>query len=78
MWLPTPIYDRLPQFWLLMGLLFMSGGTYIGFEYSLSFAYFGVGIACAIWSLSVFAMRQRSRQEAGNDADGERSRPDAR
>jgi len=73
MWLPTPIYERLPQFWLLMGLLFMSGGTYIGFDYSLSFAYFGVGFACVIWSLNVFAMRQRSRQDAGDDTDVEQT-----
>ncbi len=73
MWLPTPIYERLPQFWLLMGLLFMSGGTYIGFDYSLSFAYFGVGFACAIWSLKIFAMRQRSRQDNGDGEVAERS-----
>ena len=46
MWLPTPIYERIPQFWLLLGLLFMSSGTYLGFDYSLSFVYFGVGFAC--------------------------------
>jgi len=60
MWLPTPIYERIPQFWLLIGLLFMSSGTYLGFDYSLSFAYFGMGIACCIWSLWVFLMRRKA------------------
>jgi hypothetical protein len=67
MWLPTPVYERLPQFYLLLGLLFMSGGTYLGFDYTLSFFYFGVGFACVIWSLKVFAMRNRHRQR---DVDG--------
>ena len=62
MWIPTPIYERIPQFWLLLGLLFMSSGTYLGFEYSLSFVYFGVGFACCLWSLWIFTMRLRSRQ----------------
>jgi hypothetical protein len=75
MWLPTPVYERLPQFWLLMGLLFMSGGTYIGFDYTLSFAYFGVGFACVVWSLKVFAMRQRSRQDNDDGESAVRSPP---
>ena len=61
MWLPTPIYERIPQFWLLLGLLFMSSGTYLGFEYELSFLYFGVGFVCCAWSLWIFTMRLRHR-----------------
>jgi len=62
MWLPTPIYERIPQFWLLLGLLFMSSGTYLGFDYSLSFLYFGVGFACSIWSLWIFFVRAHARR----------------
>lgn len=61
MWIPTPIYERIPQFWLLLGLLFMSSGTYLGFDYKLSFAYFGVGFVCCAWSLWIFTMRLKSR-----------------
>jgi hypothetical protein len=61
MWLPTPIYERVPQFWLLLGLLFMTSGTYLGFEYMLSFAYFGVGAFCAVWSVMLFVKRARYR-----------------
>ena len=63
MWLPTPVYERIPQFWLLLGLLFMSSGTYLGFDYSLSFVYFGVGFACCIWSLTIFSMRLSARKD---------------
>jgi hypothetical protein len=71
MWLPTPIYERIPQFWLLLGLLFMSSGTYLGFDYSLSFVYFGVGFACCVWSLCIFAMRLHHRGEAKDKAKKE-------
>jgi len=63
MWLPTPIYERIPQFWFLLGLLFMSSGTHLGFDYELSFFYFGVGFACSIWGLWIFSMRLRPRKE---------------
>ena len=67
MWLPTPVYERIPQFWLLLGLLFMSSGTYLGFDYSLSFVYFGMGFVCCIWSLWVFSMRLKARKAADRD-----------
>jgi hypothetical protein len=57
MWFSTPIYERIPQFWLLLGLLFMSSGTYLSFDYELSFAYFGLGFACCAWSIWIFAKR---------------------
>ena len=69
MWIPTPIYERIPQFWLLLGLLFMSSGLYLGFDYQLTFLYFGTGVVCFVWSIRIFVMRliyRRSRQEQTN------------
>ena len=63
MWLPTPVYERIPQFWLLIGLLFMTSGTYLGFDYTLSFLYFSVGFVCVIWSLALFVKRARYRTD---------------
>ncbi len=63
MWLPTPIYERVPQFWFLLGLLFMSSGTYLGFEYTVSFLYFAVGFACVVWSITLFVKRARYRTD---------------
>ena len=77
MWIPTPIYERLPQFWLLLGLLFMSSGTYLGFEYWLSFVYFGVGFMCAVWSLKIFALRLRHRAEKQDIAPADDNTSDA-
>ena len=62
MWLPTPVYERLPQFWILLGLLFMSLGTRLGFEFSLSFLYFAVGFVCVGQSFCISVMRAISRR----------------
>ena len=62
MWLPTPVYERIPQFLFLIGLLLMSAGTYIGFDYQLTFFYFPVGLGCSTWGLCLFAMRRRARK----------------
>jgi len=59
--LPTPIYERLPQFWLLLGILFMASGTFLGFDFGLTFVYFSVGFLCCMWSMWVFTMRLRNR-----------------
>jgi hypothetical protein len=61
MWLPTPLYERVPQFWLLLGLLFMITGLYLGFEYHMAFLYVGVGGACVLWSVAVIVWRHRYR-----------------
>lgn len=63
MWIPTPVYERLPQFWLLLGLLFMSSGVYIGFDYRLSFAYIIIGALCVVWSAKTVIMRTKFRSQ---------------
>lgn len=62
MWLPTPIYERAPQFWLLLGLLFISSGIYLGFETTMAFVYIGVGFFCIAWSAGIIIMRSKSRR----------------
>ena len=61
MWLPKTVYERVPQYWLVLGLLFMSSGMYLGFEYRLSYFFFGIGLICALWSMWAFSVRLRSR-----------------
>lgn len=56
----TPVYERVPQFWLLLGILFMASGTYLGFDFELSFLYFGIGFICCVWSFRIFIIRLRS------------------
>ncbi len=62
MWLPTPIYERIPQFWFLLGLLFIAAGLYLGFEFALSFAYITLGFSCCAYGVGIFLVRLRYRQ----------------
>jgi len=62
MWLPSPVYERAPQFWMLVGLLFMSFGTYLGFDYSFSFLCYAFGFVAVGWSFCVSVMRSINRK----------------
>ena len=62
MWLPDSIYSRVPQFWLLMGLLFFAFGLYLGFEYQLIFVYLGTGAFCVLRSLWIYRIRREFRK----------------
>ena len=62
MWLPTPIYERIPQFWFLLGLLFIATGLYLGFEFALSFWYIAVGLSCCSYAVGIFLVRLSARQ----------------
>ncbi len=61
MWIPAPVYERLPQFLLLVGLLFMSSGIYLGFGYTWTWVYFGTGVVCSAWAIRVFMIRRAFR-----------------
>lgn len=63
MWIPTPVYERLPQIWFLLGLLFITGGLYLGFDYPISFLYGGLGILCCLSGICVGLLRLRHRRE---------------
>jgi hypothetical protein len=41
----------------------MTSGTYLGFEYQLSFLYFGVGFVCVVWSIAIFVKRSHYRSD---------------
>ena len=62
MWPPTPIYERIPLVWFLLGLLFIATGLYLGFEFALSFWYIAVGFSCCSYGVGIFLVRMRSRQ----------------
>ncbi len=64
MWPPTPIYERIPGVWFLLGLLFNATGLYLGFEYSLSFWYMMIGWFCCAYGVALFVFRLRERPRA--------------
>ena len=75
MWLPTPIYERVPDFWILLGLLFFSLGLYIGFDFELIFLYLAMGVGCILRGIWIYSVRFRYRgareaEKVERDEDG--------
>jgi hypothetical protein len=54
--LNSGMFERLPQMWVLVGLLIVATGLYIGFEHSLVFVYIGIGIMCSLYGLALFVV----------------------
>ena len=54
--LTSDIFERLPQAWVLVGLLIISTGVYLGFDYSIVFVYLGIGILCTVYGLALFVL----------------------
>lgn len=48
------LIERVPMVWLLLGLLIISGGLYLGFENSLSFVYVFVGGFCSVYGIVLY------------------------
>lgn len=57
----STIFERLPMVWFLLGLLFNAAGLYLGFEYSLAFAYMLIGWFCCAYGLALFVFRFQER-----------------
>jgi hypothetical protein len=57
----TIVFERLPMVWLLLGLLFIAGGLYLGFDYKLTFVYLIVGGFCSMYGLLLFVFLRFER-----------------
>jgi len=75
MWIPKPIYDHTPTFWLLLGLLFLAGGIYLDFPDALRIAYFVFATFCCGHAVWTFLARRRFRQQAELEPIDERTDP---
>jgi hypothetical protein len=77
MWLPKPVYERIPEFWVLLGLLFFALGLYVGFESMLTCLYLAVGAGCFVRGVWISMIRRyyRSRYEAVGRAAAESTVP---
>jgi len=66
MWLPKSIYERIPQFYVLAGLLLITDGLYLGSEasylYLYSYFYIGLGAAILTYGVGLFILRANYRK----------------
>ena len=63
MWLPNSVYKCIPQFWFLLGLLFIAGGFLLGFNITISLLFGVIGILCCVYGIAVAVERRRHRPE---------------
>ena len=73
MWLPTKLYERLPLWWILVGLVFMLSALYLGLDYGAAYGYLALGVACSIFGLMITIWRAQHRNR---DATDKQSSPD--
>jgi hypothetical protein len=69
MWIPAQIYERIPQFWILLALLFIALGLYIGFDIEFIFFYLALGLLCFGRGISIQLMRLRFRGKSQDSDD---------
>ena len=62
MWLPTPVYERVPAFYVLVGMLLVADGLYLGFELPVAFYYVGFGFASFAYGVAIRIIRIRYRR----------------
>lgn len=61
MWLPTKLYERLPLWWILVGLVFMLSALYLGLDYGPAYGYLGLGVGCSVFGLLITIWRTQHR-----------------
>ena len=64
MWIPNPVYEALPYFYMLFGAVFIAGTFYIGFSAPGAMIYIGAGIFSGIYGAVIFARRQAFRRRS--------------
>lgn len=47
--------------WLLLGLLMISGGLYLGFDHGLTIVYMIIGVFCSLYGPLLFVFKRRER-----------------
>ena len=57
MFLPESVHKRIPQLWILMGLLLFACGLYLGFEYKMLFVYLGMGAVSLLQGIWAYYAR---------------------
>lgn len=71
MWLPTTLYEKAPHYWLLLGLLLVVIGIYLGMEVGRFYLFLGVGsgvVSCA-WSIRTYWQRSLNRERSAEAAE---------
>ncbi len=64
---PKDLLERAPMVWTLLGLLFFSGGLYLGFDYTMAFWYMMIGAFCCAYGVALLIFRLREAPKSTKD-----------
>lgn len=59
--LSAEFFERAPLVWLLLGLLMIAGGLYLGFDHGLTLFYMLIGAFCSLYGPLLFVFKRRER-----------------
>ena len=76
MWLPSSLYESLPWAYVLIGILFIGGVSYVGANNYGMFVYVALGVACIACGLLVAGLRRRMRSAGPVTPAGEDLSPE--
>ena len=65
MWLPKSVYNGLPQYWCVLGLLFVAFGLYLGVNDTFGLLFALIGALCLAFGVTVIRTR---KQQAGTES----------
>lgn len=61
MWLPESVYEALPAIYVVVGLLFVAGASYLGLADPAAALYFALGVAAALTGVFIRNLRRKLR-----------------
>lgn len=73
MWLPEPIYKSLPTLYGVMGILFIFGVIYLGFDAPMSPVYLGLGMVSLLAAIGISVSRGKGGRGAGRSESDDSS-----
>ncbi len=69
MWLPKPVYESLPLFYVLTGLLFIAGAAYVAHWLWAAPYYMVFGYLCVVSGVVLFLKRLSHRRQKLQDEE---------
>ena len=63
MWLPEPVYERLPVAYIIMGMLFFAGTSYIGLSAEFAELYLVCGFFSTLAGFVIILRRRTERSQ---------------
>ncbi|MDH3482131.1 MAG: hypothetical protein OEM50_10480 [Gammaproteobacteria bacterium] len=73
MWLPEPIYKSLPTIYGVMGILFILGVIYLGYDTPMGPIYLGLGLVSLLAAIGISVSRGKGGRNAGHSESDDSS-----